>query len=346
MPDTPRDQPSGVTTQEPERPADEHVVTSDTAHLTAADTAPPKKDQPAPAADSKPADSNDQNPAPDTQQTQTSAKPRNRRVERTIRRLNRKLSDAERRDAEKDERIARLEQTVAGLTNQSEPAPEPKFEDFASPKEYAKAYTQWEKSSAESESPPAPDKQPPARSPQRDPEPASHPVVDSEIQAFQQRGIQKFGDEFKDALVDNDVATNQQMAEFMMDSDHGPDIYLHLANNPEESVKIFDSGPARAQRALDALQAKAEKGELDIADDYAPADPPPAQDKGQVTPPRQQQQQQRQSTQRVTKAPQPPSETRDGGNVDLGIDPERESMDDYAARRRKEEAQRMGYTIT
>lgn len=329
MVDTPRDQPSQVATQQTvERPNDTNVVTSDTAVNIIADTeagAPNAQPDPKPAASgAKPPASNDQNSASDKTDK---SKPRNRRAERKIGRLTRELN-ASRADAlATTQRLAELEQTVQTLSQApAATKPEPKLDDFATPQEYAKAYSDWET--------PAPAPKPRATAPKATAPasaPAQAPAADSEITEFHTRGKEKFGDEFAEALAETDVAVNQYMAEFMMDSDFGPDLYIHLANNPEESVAIHDSSPYRANKALEKLQAKAAKGELDVGEEgelqIAPNYQEPAP---------------KPKARKVSKAAAPPSSTRDGANVSVAPDPENESMDDYAARRQKDEMRRQG----
>jgi len=323
-----RDQPSQVSTEEVPRAPDEHVVTTD----VIADAEPGISEPPATPAATPKGENDDQAPAPGEPKKQTTQSRRRRRnSEARINELTAKLSDAELRDAENVTRIAELSDQIETLRKATPKAPEPQLQDFASPREYAKAFTKWEADSA-TPTPKTPAKTtPPAKKTPAAPPPKT--VPDEEIQSFHTRGKEKLGDEFMDALQEEGTAVNQLMGEFMLDSDVGPEIYVHLANNPDESRKIFDSSPLRATKALDRLAAKAAKGELDVGEggELQPNNPPPKDTSGK-------------SPAKATKAPQPPSDTK-GGSAPIGVNPEAESMDDYAARRRKEEARRAGLPV-
>lgn len=326
MPETPRDQPSQVATEETvERPSDEHVTTSDTANVFAdtGDGASQAKDdsQDTSATDPKKSDSNDQDSDSDTQDKKSKPQ-RNRRSERKIGRLSKQLAQSRAEAAESAQRIADLEDTVSSLVNKPQSEPEPMIEDFKTPQEYAKAYALWEKPAK-----PAATKSP-AKSPAPPPKaPAQKSPLNDEIASFNDRGVEKYGEEFAEALADREVAVNQYMAEFMMDSEFGAEIYIHLANNPEESILIHDSSPYRSQSALQKLEARAAKGDLDVGGDEPQSEAP---------------QPKKAATRKASKAPPPPSSTKDGGSVNVEPDPENESMDDYAARRTKEMMRRRG----
>lgn len=328
------DQPSQVSTEEAPRAPDEHVVTSD----VIAD-APPRADQPpaaAPAAagkDESPASPNSSESAPDTNDNPTPPSRRNRPFERRFNKLAAKLAEKERREAEHLARITALEEQVTSLKTATPKAPEPQLQDFKSPREYAKAYAQWEAAGATPE-PPA--RRQPAKPATSAPEaPASAPVPDKEIADFQARGKAKLGDEFVEAMQEDGTAVNQLMGEFLIDSEVGPEIYVHLANNPEESRKIYDSSPLRATKRLEELAAKAAKGELDVGNEgQVEVEPPAGDTQGEPSKPAGKQ----------TRAPQPPSDHKPGASS-VPANPETESMDEYAARRRKEEARKAGANI-
>lgn len=319
------DQPDNVSTQETPRPPDENVVTSD----IAADVTKPGADDltatPAAAADKDgPTDS-----PPAGEKPKPTPPKRNRSAERRIKRLSSKLSDAEAKDAENSREIQELRDQVERLENATPKAKEPMLQDFANPREYAKAYAKWEAADSDT---PAPKPRGKTPKPKADPPPAHRQTTpDKEIIAFQDRGKAKLGDEFLEALQEK-TAVNQLMGEFMLDHDLGPELYVHLANNPTEARKIYDSSSPRAIKAMEALAKKAADGQLDDgADDQGDdlgdqddADTPPAQ---------------------RTKAPDPPTDTKPEGGVDTPVNPETESMDDYADRRRKEEARKAGALI-
>lgn len=323
------DQPSQVATEEIPRAPDKHVVTSD----VIADSEPRVPEKPAAQADAPKGGNDDQAPAPgDTDKQTTQPRRRRRSSEARIKQLTAQLGESEQREAENAQRIGELTDQVETLKAATPKPPEPQLQDFKSPREYAKAYTKWEAASEAPAPKPAAKTTPPPRKNAPVP-PAEKPVADEEIQSFHARGKEKLGDEFQEALQEKGTAVNQLMGEYMLDSDVGPEIYVHLAHNPDESRKIFDSSPLRATKALEKLAAKAAKGELDVGDEgELRVETPPKTDTPGKTPPK------------ATKAPTPPSDTK-GGSAPVGVNPETESMDDYAARRRKEEARRAGLPV-
>lgn len=332
--ETPRDQPSNVATEDVPRAPDKAVVTTDTPSEPPLDAAD-DKDTPGTAAAAKSPEPepepgpNDRTPAPDDKtQKQIAQRPRrDRSSERKIRTLNRKIGEHESNDQANKARIAALEEQVASIIKGD--SPEPLLENFKTPQEYAKEYAKW---GADNHTPPPP-RTPTPQTVSPAPTPTHQPdAVDPEVDDFLDKGASKLGDEFIEATKEK-TAVNQLMAEYMMDSDVGPEIYVHLANNPEEARKIYDASQPRQSKALEALAAKATKGELDVGDGgMKKADPEPDPDlkKGKGTPPT-----------RQTKAPSPPSDTQGGNSVpeggldDLG-------MDEYAARRRRDIARSEG----
>lgn len=327
------DQPDQVVTEETPRAPDEHVVTSDANFNSDASPAIPAQSA-----------ATDESEGPITSESDTGkakAPPakRNRPAERRIRKLTDKLSAAEARDATNATRIAELEGQVTSLTDATPKPKEPKLNDFANPREYAKAYSKWEAGTEEPA--PKPTRRAAPKPKADDPPPAATtPRPDKEILSFQERGKKKLGDEFIEALGEK-TAVNQLMGEYMLDHDVGPEIYVHLANNPEEARKIYDSSVPRQIKAMDALAARgAKKGGLDVGEEgelqVAPAPANPADDDYQEIdhePPK------------VTRAPEPPKDTKVEGDSAPPVNPENESMEDYAARRAKEEARRNGALI-
>ena len=123
------------------------------------------------------------------------------------------------------------------------------------------------------------------------------------------------------------------MGEFMLDSDVGPDIYLHLANNHELSREIYDAKPHEAIDKLRELETKGKKGELDTpAEGELQVADPPGDDPPPKDPPK---------PGKKTKAPDPPDHKPEGQQP-VNKSPEDESMDEYAARRQNEERARKG----
>ena len=329
------DQPDQVVTEETARAPDEHVVTSDAEF--ASDTSPAAK-APSAASDKEgPISSDSDTGTPKKQPPKRGA--RNSPAERRIRKLKHRLTDSEAREAANATRIAELEGQVEALTDATPKAKEPMLKDFDNPQEYAKAYSKWDADNAAPAPKPKakPKPKPAADADDTPPAKPPTPVQDSEIIGFKERGQKKLGDEFIEALGEK-TAVNQLMGEFMLDHDLGPEIYVHLANNPEEARKIYDSSVPRQQKAMEALaQRGLKKGGLDVGEEgelqIAPTPDNPAdddyEDPGHEPP-------------KVTKAPEPPSDTTTEGASDVPVNPENESMEDYAARRAKEEARKAG----
>lgn len=336
MPQERTDQPSNVSTQDTPRPRDQNVVTSDLPEPGADD-----QETPTPAAASDQAGPTDSEPAPDTDNKAPPPK-RNRSAERRIKKLSAKLSTAEQKEAENARRIEELEETVSSLKSATPKAKEPMLQDFANPREYAKAYAAWEKTSAS----PAPKPRPKPKAADTPATPATPPPADDEIIGFRQRGVAKLGDEFQEALQDQDTAVSQTMGEFMIENDVGPELYVHLTNNQEDARKIYDMTAPKAIKALEALATKAAKGELDVgdgggndADDDDDQDDPATPEPGQLSPTP------KAPAKKQTKAPTPPSDPSPGSDPNIAANPETEPMDAYAERRRKEEARKMGYNV-
>jgi hypothetical protein len=304
---TPRDQPTDVSTEENPKAPDAAVTTSDTNFSKAVQAA---------AADE--AGSNDQDSAPDATEKETRATKRHKRAERRWGRMTAKLSAAEKEAKDAAARVAELEKKVEELSaGKPSKAPEPQLSDFKTPQEYAKAYASWETKKTPKKSAPAKPAAPPA---------ATKP--DPEIKEFVERGKSMLGDEFQESLTVN-FGVNQTMAEFMFDSDVGPALYVHLANNPEEAAKICNSSTIRATKILNDLEARAKKGKLDVDGELKfekpeKDDPPPKRDP------------------KTTRAKEPPSSTREAGANQPPPNPDTESMEDYAARRKQDELRKAG----
>lgn len=313
---TQSNQPSDVSTEDAPRPGDNHVVTSD---------APKSEPREAESKNTSNAEAgnnsegpNDQGSATDSNENQNQSK-RNRSAERRIKKLSQKLSESEGRYGQALERNQALEEEIERLKASVPKPKEPEFKDFDSPTEYAKAYSEWKNLESVKDAP----REKAQNTHKQTSEPAPT-LNDSEIDEFHELGKERLGDEFLEALDNEDVAVNERMAEFIMDSDLGPEIYVHLASNVELSKKIFKmksrSAFAELQKIESQLKESEQKGEKDgklKIDDPAP-------------------QEARSTNNKVSRAPKPPSSTKESGGTDIRANPESESMDDYAARRQKE----------
>lgn len=347
------DQPSKVATEEAVRPPDKNVVTDDREF---------NPDTSQANLETHPAASDDKKPDQTTEKTvisednQKQPHKRDRSAERKIGKLSKQLSRFEsERNADRQQieslqgEIETLKQTTAAAS------PEPELKNFASPQEYAKAYSTWESGQTAAPSKKAGDPAPkpgtrdPAANAQHDYPGKTEP--DKEVIDFQNLGKKKLGDEFSEALEIPGTAIDKDMGEFLLDSEFGPEIYVHLANNQDEARKIYDSSTRRKSTALEALEAKAKKGELDIegqvivdsGDDKGKTPPDP--DKSKLGAQDDDNPDGKKTGSQQTRAKDPPSDTSDTGQSTLTPNPENESMDDYAARRNKAELRKRGFPV-
>lgn len=341
------DQPSETATEEAVPTDQIDVVTSD---LEAAEPGSATSDDDQTANPAASSDKPDQTPeasaAEDNDKDQPSRKG-DRRAERRIKQLTRKLARAEAdRDAEKTanrETVASLRREIADLRQgQAAASAEPRLEDYADPKEFARDFAKWEQAQAGSKA----DQSAADESAVSQDKPSDKPDTpagpDEDLAAFHRAAIEKHGDQYQEALQVKGIAVDQEMGEFMLDSEFGSDIYIHLAANIAESAQIFDMPAEQKAEALEALEAKAAAGTLIKAPGKVDttSEPPAGDTGGQDDGASSQSDSNGGGT--VTSAKEPPSDTRDTGSVPPRADPERESMDDYAARRTREIAQREG----
>jgi hypothetical protein len=324
--DTPAQKPGSdagkVETKETLRPPDKSVVTSDLPEVEAQPEGDDKAKSDTPAAagddDKSKSGSNDQESATGDDKDSDASKKRISRGNRANRRLRKQM-------AEQKKRIDDLEaQLRKGGDKPPAETPEPKPEDFSSTKDYAKAYAKWEREQSD-------DKGQPAKKPDDDTQQPGKPTEDElkEITDFYDAGVKKYGDEYAEAVQEPDLRIDKSMAEFMFDSDHGHEIMMHLANNPDESQAIFGKSERRVLRSMTALEEKAKAGKLDIDVDSLDIE----NDKGGKDGGKKAGEGGKPSgSDRYT----PPSDTKDKGSSQPASSPENESMDDYAARRQKE----------
>lgn len=294
-----------VVTEENARPPDQVVVTDE--------TGPGGLAQPAEA--SEPA-----GPMPDeSAPSETKPKPSGRSQQRKLSKLSRELKQSEASNAELKQQVADLAAKVDTLADPK--AVEPKFEDFDTPQAYAKAFAKWE-APAQAPKATAPPK-PAAPAPDSTPKPRDDP----EMVKFRKAGSDKFGDQFNDAMADETLAVSQVMGDFLLDSEVGPDVYLHLSDNQDLARQIANKSPHAAIKRLEELETQAKAGKLEgvdgelheVVDESTTETDEP-------------------TSKVATKAPAPPKDQDDRGTMTIKPNPENESMDEYAARRGKEQA--------
>ena len=347
-------QPSQIATEDAARPDDNHVVTDDLDYFQRQQSSeaakPADSNKAAPGDDKSPGQKPDDKPAAsdDKDKQQRNRGTANPRSERRIAKLSKDLAqkDAD-LQAERQRNKTLTEELAAARKGAAAADPKPDIKDFDSPEEYGEAFADWKAKQDAAKKPPAedldkddPDKGKGTRAKPSDQQPAAHSNIDEEeIEDFHARGKKEHGDAFAEALDKPGTAVDDSMAEFLMDSDHGPAIYIYLSQHQDESRDIFKASTREKMRLLEELEGKADagkliraEGDLDQDDDDQDTD-----DKGGGG--------QQARGGRQTRAGDPPSDTKQPGAAAPAPDPENESMDEYAARRAKEEAAKRGFKV-
>ncbi len=325
---------------EPERPTDQHVTTDD-----AANPLNPEAVQQAAQADAAAATDGGSKGKTDDSATsdnnQQTKPPGRRSQERRFARMRDRLTRTEQKLAKRDQEVeelrGRLDKLEAGAGDN--PPAEPQLADFKTPQEYATAYAKWQ-ADQKGASTPQP-KQP--KQPAQPATPAPPAPADEDVQAFVKRGKERLGDAFMEALEDPESTTvSPVMGEYMLESEHGPELYLYLADHQELARKIANKTETFAMRELEKLEALAKDGKLLDSDDGGDTSTSDGVETVETSPTGGDQG----KRSKQTKAPAPPADAgRDGGDTALPPNPETESMEDYAARRRKEEARARGLPV-
>lgn len=312
MAETPKNQPSTVSTADtPERP--QNVFTEEPAVAAAqeASTAAPGE---------KPGQTSDDSATPPNK---SKRKPhRDRPAERRISKLTRQLDASEATNAELLGRIEKLEAGQAAKP----PAPEPQLKDFKTPKEYAHALNAWEAEQKPAAKPKSTDK--PAK-----PKPSANTAHAEDLKTFANEGKERIGEKFQAAFTDNDLAINQVMGEFLLDSDVGPEVMVYLHEHQDEARQIWFDKPEEANKRLEAIESKLDGNEPppgDTNDDGKPARNPDGTFATKAPDP----EPKRKATTKSS-APPAPSDSERGETIpDTNL--EKAPMDDYAAQRRKQ----------
>jgi hypothetical protein len=190
---------------------------------------------------------------------------RDRSSERRIKGLLKTNSDQERAINQTLDKLDQANQKIAELEKQLSAKPEPQLDDYASPKDYAKAYAQWVNDSS------APPKTPEPSLKQPTPKAEDLPdqITPEDQQAFTARGQEKLGDDFLKAMDMKDVAISPVMGRYVMDSDTGPELYVHLTENPDLAKEIYFLSPTDAIKELIEIEKElaaegADQGEKDM----------------------------------------------------------------------------------
>ncbi len=333
------DQPEGVQTDEVVKPGDEHVVTSDLP--SEAEATPGADDAAAAGASSGDAPDGQNSAAGDSQDDgnheQRHGNSRWQRQQRRLKRAEKRADAAERKNQELESRLAALE------TSTKADKPEPKPDDFKSTAEFARAHSKWQEdqTAAAAANASTKDDTPAGDDAAETTSQSQHAVAEKDdLDDFVQRGTEKLGDVFQEALQndpDDPHPISQVMGEFLFDSDVGPEIFVYLTENHDEAAKIFKAKAPAAMKSLQALEKRAQDGKLIETGKVTPETTGDDKDddkggEGDSTA----------GGEFVTNASPPPESHRESGTPAAAADPENETMDEYKARRDREELQKRG----
>ncbi len=306
MSPTPETQPSNVSTADtPERPQNVFTEEPVIAAAKKADSAAPGDD---------PGQNSDDSATPPDK---AKRKPhRDRPAERRISKLTKQLDVSNSENAELKTRIEALENAAPAPKTK----PEPQLRDFKTPREYADAVAAWV-----AESKPAPKPKKPAK-------PTANTAHAEELKRFAKDGTKRLGDKFQAAFQTKELAINQVMGEFLLDSDLGPELMVYLHEHQDEARQIWFDDAEAANERLEAIELKLDSptATTDDANDNKPA-----RDKDGKFVKAEPDPEPKPTTGTKSSAPPAPSDSEKGDNIpDTNL--EKAGMDDYAATRRKQ----------
>lgn len=305
--DTPKDRPA-------------NVITSETEHF--------KENTPAASSGSNKPD--DQTPgksatSDDNEQGGKTSKRNNNSAKRRIDRLTRENSELRAKADQATTLQAQLDAAnseLAELKQTSHKQSKPKRADFESDEEFADAYYDWK---SEADQPPK--KQEPAKKPEPKQPPADNPYQE-QINDIVESGEDRYDDW---DTIWKKAPINQHMAEVLFeieDPDLAADVVAYLHEHRKDAEKLFKDSETSARKAIkgmDDIIDKAKEAQAKKPDDKTNDDPA---NSGNNQPPRSE-----------PPAPANHLNTGSGGSIDTEITG-KESMDDYAAKRLKQEKSR------
>ena len=308
MSDTPTTQPSSVSTADtPERPQNVFTEEPGIAAAKQADQA---------ASDDMSGQTSDNSAKPPDK---SKRKPhRDRPAERRISKLTRQLDASHSENADLKTRLEALE-TAAPAPKAK---PEPQLRDFKSPREYATAISTWIADSESATKPKSTTDKKPAR-------PSANTAHAEDLKKFAADGKERLGDTFTKAFTNDDLAINQVMGEFILDSDLGPEVMVYLHEHQDEARQIWFDKPDEANKRLEAIEAELDKPTATTDDN----DGKPKRDAtGKFV--KQPDPEPKPTTGTKSSAPPAPSDSEKGVTIPT-TDLEKAGMDDYANTRRK-----------
>lgn len=202
-----------------------------------------------------------------TEDKQASEKTRRRRAQR---RRQRELQQ------EREARIEAEKQAAyyRGLAESKvQPDGEPKRDDFEDVEDYIEAKTEWKVKQAEK----------PSESPKNIPEPPN--LNNESYQNFESKGFEQYGDDFNEMLEaakNQEFAATEVMTAAIFDSEMGPELAMHLYDNPTEAARIANLPAHRQVRELQGLEVKLKPKPQEKKVSQAP--PPVNHEKGDSEP--------------------------------------------------------------
>ena len=149
-----------------------------------------------------------------------------------------------------------------------------------------------------------------------------------DLKAFAKDGTDRLGDTFQDAFTNTDLAINQVMGEYLLDSDLGPDIMVYLNEHQEVAKQIWLDSPKAAAKRLGDIEDELEQGSPGDQDDDDDGKP-----KRDATGKFAKKSDPKPKTGTKSNAPPAPGES-ERGEVHHDKNLETAGMDDYAATRR------------
>ena len=282
------------------------------ATAASADDDPPSEEEtptpPAETQDSPPVATDDEDDGDDDARAQK----RRQRTENRFKRLNDRTRQLERDNAElRGELKAMREMQQAASSNSSTASnSRPTREQFDDEDAYLEAVVDWKLEQTTAAPADSPSAQKPSESAQTD-----------QSAAIQQRfeDARERHDDYDEVLADSEVLVNDDVSQVLLLHQQGPELLYYLAQHPDEAEALNEVRPEILGRRVQRLASR-----LDKPPDATESPPPP--DKQSPAP----------------SSPEPINPVSGGSTGRVERNMGELSYQDYAARRRKEQAARRG----
>lgn len=300
-------QPEEVKTSDAPKGPPPSVVTSETEVQAEQTTA-------APNGETESGQTTDDSAASDSETQEVKRSRNDRKAQRRIKRLNSNLAREKGKVAELTNKLENLMDEFEELRSRGPDAfKEPELADFDSPQKYAEAYTKWK------------DNRSPPRRTRQERKPAPPQLDTDELRQFHESGAKKYGDKFKQATADEHMPLSQTMAEQVIGSDIGAELYMYLYEHRDEARAMAGETPAEVGRLIRDLEHQL----LDNAKTSPQVEETERDDKGRF------------KKKHSSNAPPPGPEKEKGTAAPVNL--ETASMDEYAAYRRKQARESGGF---